>query len=481
MNTDQLRYGMRLAVIYALVWFIDLLDASTLNVALPSIADAFHIDATDAEWAIIGFLLSMTLGMTVSGWLGDNFGTRKIFLFSQVLYILSSLGCGFSLDLSQLIIFRVLQGISGGLIIPLGMATLMRTMPHSHWAKTASSMNMVTLVAPALGPLFAGYVTKYLGWRWIFFIKLPLSFVCLILSLFWVKKSFEKEASRFDWLGFLLSGFSLSFLLFVLSEVGRPLFKQTTLLIFLLLAICSGALFFWVEKRISHPLIPLKIFKLPLFTYGNLVQSAANTIFLGANFLIALYLQKGLGMTITTTGWIMAAITPGMLVVQPLVGKFYNKSGPLLFIIPGLIILALSMFAFIFVTAHTPVFLIALLIFCEGAASSLVQTSNVMSIFSDLPHKLKTSGSSLYSLFKQVSASFGIALSTMILSVGMQIKGISDTQATSPSLLSIYHVSFLVLGMIPLLALICCFYIDNKRALQNIKAPAKTETEFGAE
>jgi EmrB/QacA subfamily drug resistance transporter len=480
---NDLRYAIRLAVIYSLVWFIDLLDASTLNVALPHIAAVFHVDATSAEWTIIGFLLAMTLGMSISGWLGDNFGTRKIFLFSQFLYIASSMGCGFSDNLSQLIFFRIFQGLSGGLVIPLGMATLLRTMPAQHWAKTASSMNMVTLVAPALGPLFAGYITELMGWRWLFFIKLPLSLICLVLSFSWVRKSFERHASRFDWLGFLFSGLSLTLLLLVFSEVGRPVISAPLLTTLFVVGLLSAAAFVLVEKKSRSPLIPLALFKLPLFTWGNIIQSAANIIFLGASFIIALYLQNGLRLSITTTGWVMAAITPGMLLMQPLVGKFYNRLGPLPFIIPGLILLALTMFAFIFVTPETSPLILALLIFLEGAASSLVQTANVMSIFSDIPHKLKGAGSSLYSLFKQIAASLGVALSTMALSIGMRFKGIAPESAGPSQLLPLFHASFILLGVIPLLALICAFFIDNQRALKKIKGPEglHTETELGAE
>ena len=454
-------YGIRLTIIYAMVWFIDLLDASTLNVALPRIADSFGITATDAEWAIIGFLLAMTLGMTVSTWMGRTFGMKRVFLLSQVLYIGSSLGCGLAADNAQLIFFRLLQGCSGGLIIPLGMATLLQVMPQKEWAKTSARMNMVTLLAPALGPLFAGYVTASMGWQWLFFLKLPLSFFCLLLSFLWVKET-EKFLSRFDWKGFAFSGLSLSLFLLVFSEVGRPDFSTATLIILALFALIFGFLFLRSEKKTEAPLISLGLFRSPLFAFGNIIQSSANVIFLGSNFIIALYLQKGLGFDIVTTGWVMAAITPGMLLVQPLVGKFYNRLGPLPFILPGLIVLALVMFAFMFVTSKTPPILLALLIFLEGAASSMLQTANVTSIFAEVPEKQMGAGSSLYSLFKQISASFGVALSTMVLSI------------------SSFPLVFLVLGMIPLLALICCRHIDNKKALKKMKQP-HTETEFGAE
>lgn len=472
-------YGIRLAVIYSLVWFIDLLDASTLNVTLAAIAQSFHVDPTDAEWAIVGFLLSMTIGISISGWLGDNYGTKRIFLLSQLMYIASSIGCGLSPTLSSLVFFRIVQGFSGGMAIPLGMSALLKAMPQSHWAKTTAYMNMVTLLAPALGPIYGAYVTSLLGWRWIFFLKLPLSGICYLLSLYWVKKELAEHKTKFDWSGFILGGLSLSGILWVFSEAGK--INLILLLVIALLSIVFALLFIRVEKRSAAPLVPLPIFKVQHFSFGNLIQSAANTIFLGANFLIALYLQKGLGLDLVSTGWIMAAITPGMLMVQPIVGKFYNKIGPLPFIVPGLIVLSLSTYAFAFTTRQTPAYVLAFLVFCIGAASSITQTANVTSIFSGLPHKYKGAGSSLYALFKQISASFGVALSTMVLSIGMSLNGYTSINEIHSA--GIFHACFIVLGSIPAIALIFCKFINNKKALSQITQPSHipTEAEFGTE
>ena len=472
-------YGIRLAIIYSLVWFIDLLDASTLNVTLPAIAQSFHIDPTNAEWAIVGFLLSMTIGISISSWLGDNYGTRRIFLLSQLIYIGSSIGCGFSADLSSLIFFRIFQGFAGGMAIPLGMSALMKAMPQSNWAKTSAYMNMVTLIAPALGPIFGAYVTSLLGWRWIFFLKLPLSGVCYLLSLYWVKKEVASDKTKFDWGGFILGGLSLSGLLWVFSEVGKN--RLSLLFALACLSLLLGQFFMRVEKKSPNPLVPFSIFKIQHFSFGNLIQSAANTIFLGANFLIALYLQKGLGLDLVSTGWIMSAITPGMIIVQPLVGKFYNKIGPLPFIIPGLVVLSLSTCAFALTTPQTPVYILGFLVFCIGASSSITQTANVTSIFSGLPNKYKGPGSSIYSLFKQISASFGVALSTMILSIGMTLNNSASINEVDS--ISIFHACFIVLGLIPAIALFCCKFINNKKALAQITQPSHipTEAEFGTE
>jgi EmrB/QacA subfamily drug resistance transporter len=380
------------------------------------------------------------------------------------------------MNFSQLVIFRIFQGLGGGLAIPIGLSMIMTAMPHDKWAKTGAWMNLFTLLAPALGPILGGYITSNLSWRWLFFIKLPISFVCVLLSHFWVRKMARKKEGKFDWLGFYFAAFSLSLILLVFSEAGKNVFTNQMLIFLFCLSLVLFGGFIWQERRASNPLVPLKIFKNPLFAWGNVIQSAANMIFLGATFITALYLQWGLGFDIIKTGWIMAAITIGMMAAMPLTGKFYNQIGPLPFIIPGLILMAFAMFALIFVTPSTSPWLIALLILCEGFGSAALQATNFVSIFTEIPHELKGAGSALYALFKQISASLGVALSTMALSFSMVVKNITNLEKGAPS--SLFYPSFILLGIIPLLALPLCLLIDNRRALKKMQKMDHLETEF---
>lgn len=436
-------YGIKIAIIYSLVWFIDLLDASTLNVAIHSIAESFHIESIQAEWALIGFLLAMTLGIGLSSWLANRFGMKKVFILSQVFYLLSSIGCAFAFNIEALILFRVIQGLAAGMAIPLGMSSLMKALPQAKWAKTSAYMNTVTLIAPALGPIFGAYVTLELGWQWIFLIKLPLSLFCLALTFWWIEEEEASLKTPFDFTGFFLGASFITLLLWSCSEAGtiHPIFLAVAFIITALL----GFLFIFTEKRVSHPLIAVEIFEIRSFSFGNIIQCSANMIFLGANFLIALYLQKGLGHDLATTGWIMAAITPGMMLAQPMIAKFYHRIGPIPFIITGLLGLSLCMLAFGLTSPKTPPMVLALIVFSIGFSSAITQTANVPAIFSEVPHRIKSSGSALYSLFKQISSSFGIALSAMILSLH-----------SNPESISAFHLTFALLGLVPLFSLFFC-------------------------
>lgn len=468
-------YGLRLAILYGAIWFIDLLDASLLNIALPNISKYFQMHPTRTEWVLIGFLLGMIIGMLTSDPLGQHLGKRKTFLCAGWCYLFSSIGCGFSHYFAELVFFRIVQGISGGWAIPVGMTLVMTYMPQGKWAKTGSWLNVFALLAPALGPILAGYILSFLSWKWLFFVKLPISLLCVVLSHKWIKQGSSPKKVPVDFPGLFYVAISLSLLLLFLSEIGKSSFPQGILAIFLLLAVVFGSAFYSREKKAKHPLIPLKIFKFTLFSWGNMIQSAANMIFLGATFLIALYLQRGLGFSVFKTGWLMATITLGMAAVMPLTGLFYNQLGPLPFIIPGLIAMSLSMFGLIFITEKTPCWLISGIIFFEGAGSAALQTANFVSIFSEIPKDLKGVGSSLYSLFKQISASLGIALSTMMLTLQLGISARGTLSDCIPR--SDFYASFLLLGCIPLGALLCCFKINNKKALQGIQSLGRLKTD----
>ncbi len=482
MNTQKSQfdsYGIKIAILYSIVWFIDLLDASMLNVALPNIAQAFNIDPTNAEWTIIGFLLALTIAIPISSWLGNVYGLRRTFLFSQVLYSIASLACGFAFSLSQLITFRIIQGAAGGLLIPIGMTLLIQSIPKYKWSAITSRMNLVTLIAPAVGPLLAGYITNMWGWRWLFFSKIPLSLVCLLLSYLWVKEYLaNKKTGRFDWLGFILLTGSLSTLFIALSEIGKSHVSIYTLGLLIIISLLTGIFFIYNELRCKNPMLSLSIFKFKLFSIGNIVQCAANIIFLGATFITGLYLQDALHMDIVMVGWILSAITPGMICILPIVSRYYNRLGPLPFIIPGLLGMAISMFGLTFVTAQTSSLLIAFLIFLEGASSAIVQTPNVIAIFSEIPSDLKSDGSAIYALGKQLSATVGVALSTMIVSIGMQYYGIQNLQDTvGVNLAHIFHYAFYVLGLIPLITIPLCYWYDNKKALSFVRKKDHLESE----
>lgn len=467
---EYFSYSAKIATLYAITWFIDLLDSTILNVALPKIAVYFHTTAIYAEWTIVGFLLAFTSVIAVSGWLGDHFGPKRIFILGQVLYFLSSLGCGFAWSLPALIGFRILQGVGGGMVTPVGGALLIRNAPKAKWSKYTPRINMISLIAPAIGPVFAGYVTTIFGWRYLFFLKLPIQLVCLIFSFYWIREEIH-EKKKFDWPGFGLSFAFLVMFLYSLTIFGEQNRSMDLAIVIFAASLILFIIFFFYERKAKNPLIPFSIFRHPLFSVGNIIQSATNIIFLGIFFITAFYFQYALNKSIIATGWILSSVTPGMMLMQPIISKFYNRIGPTPFVTIGLILLTVSLLLLCVVDSSISAWTLALIIFLEGMANSLIQSSNVMAIFSELSKTEMSAGSALYNLFKQTSGAFGVALSTMLLTVNLILMKIPSIQAaTANELLKPFKITFFILSAIPFIALLVMIkFYPGKKALVLIK------------
>ena len=193
-------------------------DSTIIYTALPSLARDFHASLDAAQWVTLSYLLSLAVVVPSSGWIGDRFGTRRTFLLALALFTGASALCGLSGSLTQLVIFRVIQGVGGGLIIPVGQAMLFRTFPPERRARAAGMVALGTALGPATGPLLGGMLTTYLSWRWCFFVNVPFGTAALVIGLLFLAEHREPAAGRLDIAGFVLAGGGLALFLYALSE-----------------------------------------------------------------------------------------------------------------------------------------------------------------------------------------------------------------------------------------------------------------------
>src|SRR5437868_3319156 len=198
--------------------FIDILDTTIVNVALPDLGREFHASTTSIEWIVLGYLLSLAVWIPASGWIGDRIGTRRVFLFALAMFTAASALCGQANSLGELVAFRVLQGVGGGMLVPVGTAMLFRAFPPIERAKASTVLILPTVIAPALGPVLGGYLVTDVSWRWIFYVNLPVGIVAFAIGFLYLRENREGAAGRFDVRGFVLSGGGLALLLFALSQ-----------------------------------------------------------------------------------------------------------------------------------------------------------------------------------------------------------------------------------------------------------------------
>ncbi len=447
-------YSAKIAVLGITAWFIVLIDSTILNVPLPKIAVYFQTTAIYAEWAIIGFFVAFAATISVSNYLAHRFTAKYVFIFGQVFYLLSSIGCGLSWSLSSLIFFRILQGFFGGLFIPVGGSLLLRKTPKIQWSKYTSQMNLIALITPTLGPVVAGYITTFFGWRYLFFLKIPLQIICLMLSIFWVRKKLLKKISC-DWIGLILGLFFFSSLLYGISILGESKESLHTGLVMLFGACILLWIFFRHAKKTKFPLIPVFFLRRSMLLVGLILQSLANVIFLGIFFIMAFFFQNALQKSVIVTGWILSAATFGLLMAELTIARCCPRISYKSFIILGFAIMTLLLIAFSIVDENTTAWGLALITFMLGLANGFIQSADISIVSEVLTQRHHNAFSQLRDLFKQLTGSFGVALSTMTFTICLTLIGISNLESIHfIAVAKAFKIAFAFLGVIPLIGLI---------------------------
>src|ERR1700682_2177204 len=214
----DLEYKWLVAIVCVCGMFMDIMDTTIVFVATPTLQRDFHTTTTSIEGVVLGYLLSLAIWIPASGWIGDRIGTKKVFLFALAMFTIASALCGQAHSLGELVTFRVLQGVGGGMLTPVGTAMLFRAFPPVERAKASTVLIIPTVLAPALGPIVGGWLVTDVSWRWIFYVNLPVGVVGFVLGALYLREHREETAGRFDLPGFLLSGAGLALVLYALSE-----------------------------------------------------------------------------------------------------------------------------------------------------------------------------------------------------------------------------------------------------------------------
>src|SRR5581483_3423495 len=263
------------SIVFVMSMFMAIMDITIVNVALPKLARDFGVSADHIDAVVVGFLVSLAVFIPASGWLGDRFGMKRVLLTALAIFTGASALCGISQSLTQLVIFRALQGVGGGMLTPVGMAMLFRTFPPAERVRASSILVVPTALAPALGPVLGGLLVTDLSWRWVFFVNLPIGALAILFGLFFVREQTSEDAGRFDVRGFVLSGLGFAALMYGISEGPEHGWSDATVLA----TIAAGAVLLLAlvrtQLRTREPLLRLRLFGDRLFRSSNTV------IFLG--------------------------------------------------------------------------------------------------------------------------------------------------------------------------------------------------------
>ncbi|HEV3226123.1 MAG TPA: MDR family MFS transporter [Acidimicrobiales bacterium] len=444
--TQRVDYKWIVATIFVCGMFIDILDTTIVNVALPDLGREFHAGTASIEWIVLGYLLSLAVWIPASGWIGDRLGTRRVFLFALAMFTSASALCGQAHSLGELVGFRVLQGIGGGMLVPVGTAMLFRAFPPIERAKASTVLIVPTVLAPAVGPVLGGWLVTDVSWRWIFYVNLPVGILAFCIGFLYLREEREGIAGRFDVPGFVLSGGGLALVLFALSEGPEKGWRSIQVAGSGVIGVAMFVLLVIVETRVPDPLLALRLYRERMFRNANILLLFTYGSFIGVIFLMPLYLQDLRGLTPLQSGLTTFPQALGVVVSSQLVGRLYHRVGPRRLIVVGMLVMAVVTLPLAFVNLSTSLWTIRTIMFGRGIAMAFAFVPMQAATYANIAPVDTGRASAIYSTQRQVAAALGVAmLGTVFISrVNALNAGVTDPTALARGALSGYRLSFLI-------------------------------------
>lgn len=434
-----------LPIILATSIFMQMLDSTILNTSLPSIAKDLHESPLDMQNAIISYVLTLALFMPVSGFLSDKFGTKKVFIVALVLFSLGSLFCSLSQNLMHLVLARIVQGVGGSLMTPVGKLALIKTFPKKELLKAMNFAIIPALIGPVLGPLVGGYMVDYLSWHWIFLINIPFGLIGILLSLKYMP-NYKSKIIDFD-----LKGFFIFAAASLLLSISLELFGNTVRVSPVLMILMSGFLMlYWYYRHASkdnNPIFPLNLFQVRTFRVGIVGNLATRLGISSVPLLLPMMIQIAYGQSAVVSGWIVApmALTAmfGKSAVIGILNTFgYRKTLMVNTFIIGFLICCLAI-----PSIHTSIYWYVPIISILGFFNSIQFTSMNSISIADLRQYHTSSGNSLISVNQQLAIGFGIAFGLLVLKVFQ-----GDVKLIHHEIHNAFRYTFLVVGSLTILS-----------------------------
>lgn len=474
----RLEYKWIVGIVFVFGLFMDLLDMTITNVALPTFARAFRAGTTTIEWVVTGYLLSLAVFIPVSGWAGDRFGSKRTFMFALSAFVLGSLLSGLAWNIQSLIAFRVLQGVGGGMLTPVGTAMVFRAFPPAERAVASAVLLIPTVVAPASGPVLGGYLVEFHSWRWIFFINIPIGLLGLLVAGFFLREQKQDDPGRLDLPGFFLGAAGLASLVYGLAEAGSHGFDDARVLTFGLGGLALLALFTLVELCTAQPMIEIRLFLNKLFRAANTVQLVGYAGFAGALFLLPLLLQAEMGLSPLESGLTTFPQAIGVVMMAQPASRLYKHIGPRRMMMTGMLGASLTTLAFLLVDLESSLWWIRLIMLARGWSFALILVPMQAATFATIRPQDTGRASAIFNAGRQVAASFGVALLATVLTNRLADHGaVLGNPASRDGALLAFHDAFIVASILALLGMAAALFISDREAVASMRQTKASDEE----
>jgi EmrB/QacA subfamily drug resistance transporter len=422
--SDKLDKGVLvIAGVVVLGAIMSILDITVVSVALQTFQNEFNADAADVAWTMTGYTLALASVIPMTGWAADRFGTKRLYLLAVLLFTAGSALCAAATSLEMLVAFRVLQGLGGGMLMPLGMTILTRAAGPERVGRVMAVLGIPMLLGPIFGPIIGGALIDSAGWHWIFLINVPIGAIAIAYAWKVLPKDRVEPSETFDWLGMLLLSPGLAAFLYGVSSVpdtgtlwaGKVLIPAIAGLL-LIAAFVPWAL----NRRNIHPLMDLRLFQNRNLTVAVIAMSLFAIAFFGASLLFPLYFQQVRGEDALGAGLLLAPQGLGAMLTMPIAGVLADRIGPGKIVLTGISVITVGMVMFTQLTADTSYFYLLSALFIMGLGMGGTMMPIMSAALATLREHTIARGSTLMNIIQQVAASIGTALFSVILTNGIK-------------------------------------------------------------
>lgn len=416
-------YQWRVAAVVSLGLFMAVLDNTIVSVTLPQMQKAFHTDFETITWVASAYFLAQAAVIPIVGYLSDRIGAKLVFLSALILFTIGSALCALASTNEALIAFRVFQGIGGGALLPIAFAIIFRIFPPSKRGMANAVLGIPVMMAPAFGPTIGGYLSTSFSWNAIFIINVPIGIVALILAVL-VLPGREADAEnsapptskrRFDILGLALSMIGFTALVYGITEAGSKGWGNATVMTFVVVGAVVLAAFVVVELRVSDPVIDLRLFANYTFTISNIVLWVVAGVLFGSLFLLPLFFENIQGHTALTTGELLISQGLAMGVGMALSGALYNRVGPRILTVTGLVLLAAGTYSLTRLNVNTSGQSLQIWLILRGLGMGFTMPALQTVAVSAVSNRAMAKASSLVTVTRMVASAIGVATLTTYL------------------------------------------------------------------
>jgi EmrB/QacA subfamily drug resistance transporter len=425
----------------AVAFFMESLDTTILNTAVPTIATALHVAPLSMKSVLASYTLSLAVFIPISGWMADRFGTRRVFASAIGIFTLGSFLCGMSSNIHALVACRILQGCGGSMMVPVGRLTIVRTFAKSELVRAMSFVSIPALIAPMLGPIAGGLIVGYLHWRLIFFVNIPIGLAGLYL-VYRHLPDYREDTNPLDLTGLILFGSGVALLSYVLEVFGEHTLNLFETLGLFGVSIVLLAGYGFHATRTAYPLLRLSLFRIRTFRAAVSGSFVTRLGIGGIPFLFPLLYQVGLGFTPIQSGLLLMPQAIASMSLKPAMPRILARFGYRAVLVSNTLLMGLQILLFAAIGKGTPVWLIVVEVFFFGFFTSLQYTSMNTLVYADVSEEQASSASSIASTMQQMAISFAVASASLVTAFFIPDRHTSS----APQFIHGIHRAFLVLG-----------------------------------